>query len=132
MEARFMDKVSPEPNSGCWLWTAACDKDGYGLFKADRLQGAHRYAFELFKGEIPKGLQIDHLCKVRCCVNPDHLEAVTFQENMRRGANAQKLHCIHGHIYDERNTLRLADGSRQCRMCRRGRVRKFRSTLKVG
>ena len=81
---RFMDKVSPEPNSGCWLWTGACHGDGYGHIgiatsKPDR---AHRVAYRLFRGEIPSGMQVRHKCDVPSCVNPDHLVVGTHQDNM--------------------------------------------------
>ena len=86
-QERFMDKVSPEPNSGCWLWTGYTLK-GYGRFGAGgRSAGvvyAHRFSYEMHKGIIPVGLEIDHTCNVKSCVNPDHLEAVTHQENIQR------------------------------------------------
>jgi hypothetical protein len=75
----------PEPNSGCWLWLLAIDSSGYGrgefVGKKDR---AHRLSYQAFKGAIPDGLTIDHLCRNKCCVNPDHLDAVTLTENIRR------------------------------------------------
>jgi len=79
---RFFDKVSPEPNSGCWLWDATGDEKGYGFLKiGNRHHRAHRVSYQLHKGPIPKGMVVDHLCSVRCCVNPDHLEAVSHREN---------------------------------------------------
>lgn len=78
----FLNKVSPEPNSGCWLWTGACRSMEYGSFNGTL---AHRYSYQTFVGPIPNGLQIDHLCRVHCCVNPAHLEAVTASENSLRG-----------------------------------------------
>lgn len=76
---------------GCWEWQKAKDKDGYGLFKiGSRVEGtrrmvkAHRWAYEYFKAKIPTGLQIDHICSNKCCVNPDHLDAVTILENTQR------------------------------------------------
>lgn len=81
--ARFLDKVQPQAD-GCWLWTAA-KSDGYGLFKIGRIQHqAHRLAYEMFTGRIPSGHEIDHVCRNRSCVNPEHLEAVTRRENLRR------------------------------------------------
>lgn len=84
---RFMEKVSPEPNSGCWLWLGSEWGKGYGSFVIERGKGcqAHRAAYELFVGPIPEGLQLDHKCRVHICVNPDHLEPVTQRENTIRG-----------------------------------------------
>ena len=91
---------------------------------------AHRFSYEHFRELIPEGLQIDHLCRVRHCVNPVHMEAVTQQENIRRGKagqrtgelNLAKTHCPYGHPYDEENTyVILSTGNRQCRICRRER-----------
>lgn len=82
---RFWMKV--EFTDTCWLRTAMNDKAGYGSFNHtwDRKVPAHRYAYEFCVGPIPEGLQIDHLCRVHNCVNPDHLEPVTARENVRRG-----------------------------------------------
>ena len=119
----FMAHVSPEPNTGCWLWMGYVNRGGYGrLNRAGRgTLNAHRYAYELLTGPIPAGLQVDHLCRVRSCVNPAHLEAVTHQENIRRGDNgrhnAVKTHCPSGHLYSEANTKVNVKGSRECRVC---------------
>lgn len=84
----------------CWLWTGTLTWDGYGLFRHEgRRSGAHRFAYEFFVGPIPAGMQIDHLCRVRNCVRPDHLEPVTPGENTRRGAAALGSHCKNGHEY---------------------------------
>lgn len=78
--------VSPEPNSGCWLWTGNLSDNGYGVVEVrDRRRRAHRVAYELVHGPIPSGLEPDHLCRVRCCINPAHLEPVTRQLNTLRG-----------------------------------------------
>lgn len=83
---RFATKYLVEPNSGCWLWTAYCMPSGYGQLKAGKgMKYAHRLSYEHFKGTIPEDLEIDHLCRTRCCVNPDHLEAVPHAVNMSRG-----------------------------------------------
>jgi hypothetical protein len=88
---RFMEKVSPQPN-GCWLWTGCSIPAGYGqLWVRDRVVMAHRVSHELFKGPVPERLCIDHLCRVTSCVNPAHLEAVTYTENTRRGTNAEAI-----------------------------------------
>lgn len=125
----------PEPNSGCWLWMGNIGKAGYGTIFDVKVRRAHRVAYELFKGPIPDGLVLDHLCRVRCCVNPDHLEPVTDRENIKRGlatisaaqvaAWAKKLartHCKWGHEFTEENTSRR-DNYRLCRACKKLRNR---------
>lgn len=126
---RFMQFVSPEPNTGCWLWLGHVDRGGYGQFRVGsqtdgtrRHARAHRVAYELLRGPIPAGQTLDHLCRVRSCVNPDHLEAVSKRENILRGEsfaaiNASKTHCANGHEYTPENT-RLWRGERYCRTCR--------------
>lgn len=131
---RFWPKV--EKTETCWLWTAALSPMGYGRFRgADgRTVQAHRFCYELIRGPIPDGLDLDHLCRVRNCVRPDHLEPVTRTENWRRGlgrfnlagvtaAQRAKTHCPQGHPYDEANTRykpRPGGGvNRVCRACAR-------------
>ena len=83
---RFLLSFIPVTESGCWLWIGACERDGYAKIVVNKKRrSAHRYAYELFIGPIPHGLQLDHLCRVRCCVNPAHLEPVTGSENVMRG-----------------------------------------------
>lgn len=122
LEERFMDKVSPEPMSGCWLWLGFTNPKGYGRFRIEGKNGpvgqAHRVAYELFRGPIPSGLTLDHLCRVRSCVNPAHVEPVTAVENVRRGGNVQKPHCPQGHPLSGDN-LSLRSGQRSCRICNR-------------
>jgi hypothetical protein len=122
----FWRYVSPEPNSGCWLWTGACCGHGYGRFspKKGRMHIAHRFSYTNYVGPIPENLQIDHLCRVRSCVNPSHLEAVSARENTLRSAgvtasNYRKTHCPKGHEYDFKNTYITAIGGRRCRTCQR-------------
>ena len=135
---RFFKFVSPEPNTGCWLWTGAAQRNGYGRFGMDgRTQFAHRVAYELHIGPIPKGLHLDHLCRVRGCVNPAHLEAVTQRENTLRGdaitaRNAVKTHCLKGHAFDEANTYHYQGGFRGCRTCRKARRKASRVARKAG
>lgn len=112
----------------CWLWTGVRHTGGYGLFGGSAY--AHRYAFEFCVEPIPAGLQIDHLCRVRACVNPDHLEAVTAFENWRRGEAASAIlarqtHCKRGHEYTAANTYHRPDTphKRMCRECQRVRGR---------
>ena len=118
-KARFWSKIDIVDDDSCWLWTRGKNL-GYGLTTI-RYQNllAHRVAYELLVGQIPDGLQVDHLCRVRACCNPAHLEPVTAAENMRRsGPYSRKTHCPHGHAYDEQNTYHRADGhGRQCRAC---------------
>lgn len=87
LEQRLMEKVHFEPNSGCWLWAGADNASGYGKLAIGHSARvyAHRASYELAKGPIPDGMHLDHLCRVTCCINPDHLEPVTNRENARRG-----------------------------------------------
>lgn len=122
---RFMDYVSPEPITGCWLWSGALANGGYGAFLGpEGTVKAHRWFYEQSKGPVPDGLELDHQCRVRCCVNPDHLEPVTRQVNTLRGigpaaVNAIKTHCPKGHPLSGDNLyIRKDVGSRGCRKCR--------------
>ncbi len=113
--------------SGCWEWTASKYPSGYGaFFDGSRVNGAHRILYELVVEPIPNGLQIDHLCRNRGCINPDHLEVVTPGENTRRGSPARKTHCPQGHEYSLENTHRTTDGHRHCRACDAARHRRYR------
>ena len=91
IETRLLNKISPEPNSGCWLYLGALQPNGYARITFNgKTARAHRVSYLIFRGEIPDGLEIDHLCRVRCCVNPDHLEVVSRSINVRRGYDARK------------------------------------------
>lgn len=131
LEARFWAKVDTGGNGGCWIWTAATFPEGYGLLGIDGVPRlAHRISYELTVGPIPDGAQLDHICRVRHCVNPDHLEPITRRENIRRGVspsaiNARLTHCRRGHAFDEANT-HVANGRRTCRTCRREAARRRR------
>lgn len=137
LKMRFHEKVVIDHTTGCWLWTAAQDGHGYGQISVNgRPDKAHRLAYRIYMGEIPVGLCIDHLCRTRLCVNPEHLEPVTLAENtLRQQAaaghyNALKSHCRNGHLLSGDN-LRKNSKSRLCRTClamnnRRYRQRKAR------
>lgn len=118
---RFFSKV--QFTDTCWLWTDSHKTEGYGQFWAiDKNQLAHRWVYEFCVGPIPVGLQIDHLCRVRHCVNPDHLEPVTNRENVLRGISppaihARTTHCPRGHGYTPENTT-VRGGQRFCLACR--------------
>lgn len=145
-ERRFWRFAFPEPNSGCWLWIGYVRPDGYGSFMlGSRLDGsrqmkrAHRAAYEYFVGRIPNNLELDHVCRNRCCVNPDHLEAVARSVNVRRGASAaarklralKQTHCKNGHPFIDENTNRW-HGWRQCIVCRNIRIWRERGLPKWG
>lgn len=115
---------TPEPFSGCILWTGAVGKGGYGHLKINHITHlAHRLSFECSKGLIPDGLEIDHLCRTPMCINPAHLEAVTPQENQLRRCRLI-THCPNGHEYSPENTYwykapRSKGPERRCMACNR-------------
>lgn len=118
----------PEPMSGCWLWMMALGSDGYGRISIrGRTRLAHRASWEAHRGAIPVAMVIDHLCRNRSCVNPDHLRVTTIGENVRcgngpTGQHLRATHCIRGHAFDAINTYRYArTGWRRCRECQRTR-----------
>ena len=130
---RFFDKVIVDPETGCWTWTAARVWNGYGQFWLDgKMHRAHRVCYELIKGKIPEGLELDHTCRNRGCVNPAHLEATTHRENLRRGvsANRAKTHCPKGHPLSGDNLYVDPDGKRECRTCRAEHRRRYRAKKK--
>jgi hypothetical protein len=128
LTGRFWPKV--DRTGACWLWTAHIGKDGYGTFSIDgHHHRAHRVAWVLLHGPIPDGLQIDHLCRVRHCVNPDHLEPVTQRENILRGEGLsaqaiRRTHCRQGHEYAGANLINRRGGGRDCRACDNARCRR--------
>lgn len=120
-DERFWRKVDRAGPEDCWLWNASLTNQGYGqvwMKELGRPASAHRWAYERLVGPIPVGLSLDHLCRVRNCVNPAHLEPVTHAENMRRAAGL-KTHCPWGHEYTEENIYRGSDGTAVCRFCKK-------------
>ncbi len=122
LEERFWPKVNKSASGGCWLWTAQLSKEGYGIISktSGHPVPAHRVSYEMACGPIPEGLHIDHLCRVRACVNPAHLEAVTQGENNRRAgaATVPRTHCPQGHPYSGKNLIVRKDRiSGVCRIC---------------
>lgn len=119
-----MSYVSPEPNSGCWLWMGGLTR-GYGMaYLNGKKIKAHRAVWQMHRGPIPAGMTLDHLCRVTSCVNPNHLEPVTANENLMRGfgwgaVNRRKTACIRGHEFSGRNLHVDANGKRKCRACHR-------------
>ena len=131
----FFSKI--DRTGACWLWTAgqvgrdASQGNGYGLFyvSSGRVL-AHRWSYERFRGQIPAGMQIDHLCKVKRCVNPDHLEVVTPHENMMRQSSlpfeTRRTECVNGHDITGENRYEWR-GLVKCRQCRRNAERALRA-----
>lgn len=132
---RFIKYLKINEN-GCWQWQGAIDKDGYGFFTLNKLMSAHRASHLLFKGVINEGNQVDHLCRNRPCVNPDHLEQVTPKVNTLRSPiapaaiNSRKTHCRNGHEYTPINT-RMTRNERQCKTCYADNKRRYRQRLKA-
>jgi hypothetical protein len=143
-----IDKHAPVPDHApelgpCWLWTAYCDKYGYGRLGGsidgkDWTGLAHVLAYELLVGPVPEGLELDHLCRVPPCCNPAHLEAVPHAVNLARGtvhgifaeANAARraaTHCKRDHEFTPENTRINGQGHRECRTCKRDRMRRVRA-----
>lgn len=110
--------------NGCWVWIGRLYPNGYGQFHVRRrVTYAHRFGYETRKGKIPEGKSIDHLCRNRSCVNPEHLEAVDHIVNVRRG-NAVKKACKNGHAFNQENTWLDRYGWKHCRVCWRDKKEK--------
>ena len=130
--------IEPVTESGCWIWMGTTKDNGYGQFKWKyKALLAHRESYKTYRGQIPGALQVDHLCRVRCCVNPDHLELVSCKENVIRGTgpsatNASKTHCKRGHKFNKANTyyIKGTNDNRACRICSRIKTRERRTYAK--
>lgn len=123
--AKIESRCIPEPNTGCWLWTGFVRADGYSQahLAGYGKQYGHILSYEAHIGKVPIGLELDHLCRVRCCVNPRHLEAVTRRVNTLRGISpaarqARQTHCLRGHELSGANLYRK-NRHRYCRACHR-------------
>ena len=129
----FQKHIELDILSGCWIWKKYKNKKGYGVMgKGHKIYLSHRVSYEYFKGEIPNGLELDHLCRNRDCCNPYHLEPVTHIINLKRGIKpyrpkgkdhfeSKKTHCKNGHEFNETNTYFYKNGHRGCRQCGRDR-----------
>jgi hypothetical protein len=116
---RFQTYYEINSATGCWEWTLCLNQGGYGVFHTNNKQWkAHRFAYQILIGPIPEGLTLDHLCKNKKCVNPEHLEPVTQYVNTVRGKGSSSLYCSKGHaMFGEH--LYFNDGNRRCQKCKR-------------
>lgn len=131
MKDRFDDGYTPEPNTGCWLWTGSLTTSGYGQFSwKRRMMQAHRLSLELRGVAIPEGMVVDHVCRVRSCVNPDHLRVVTQRQNVLENSESlpakqvRRTHCPKGHPYSGDNLSKSAP-HRVCMTCKRASDRRI-------
>lgn len=141
MLARFFSKVDVKSKNLCWNWLGARAKNGYGNFGLNNKSAlSHRVSFTIFKGEIPEGLWIDHKCRNRKCVNPNHLRAVTPQVNAMENSDAssrylaERTHCNHGHEFTHENIYMKIDkvSSKRYRMCKKcDQISKTKRKLKT-
>lgn len=128
VESRIHRRLGVE----CWEWMGGRATNGYGYVSRGRARSkivAHRVVYTIYRGQIPDGLPLDHLCRNRGCVNPEHLEPVSMRENTLRGlspsaVHARKTHCIRGHEFTQENTYLSSRESRTCRECARLHERK--------
>ena len=136
LDKRFWEKVDRGAANGCWNWTASLKSRGYGRFYLNgKYHLAHRISYETLCGDVPDGLQLDHLCRNRSCVNPTHLEPVTCRENLLRGdtfnaKNASKTICPLGHAYSGVYVDKRGHTLRTCKKCRADREARRRERLR--
>lgn len=127
LPARIAIRIAIDSDTGCWNWTGSCQPNGYGRSSVGSTKWlAHRLVYTLLVGEIPCGLDLDHLCRNRRCVNPEHLEPVTRKINLLRGERANRTHCPQGHLIDGWDRLREVRVCRRCHSQRANRVRNQR------
>lgn len=133
---RIWEKIYPEPNTGCWLWGASLAGGGYGqVHYQRRTRRAHQLVFEVLVNPVPVGFDLDHLCRVRWCVNPEHLEPVTRRVNLLRGVNliwmtrANQTHCKNNHLLSA-NNVTYYKNARYCRACHLEASRRYKIKMK--
>lgn len=121
LDTYLTKKLYMEPTSGCWIWLGWVNPDGYGHIKRNKkMYMTHRYVYEKLNNPIPSNMTVDHICRVRSCCNPDHMDIVTQGENMRRSPrfNLSAIHCKRGHEFTPENSYMYKNGSRRtCRKC---------------
>jgi HNH endonuclease len=125
---RILAKVVVDDATECWVFIGGHDNHGYGrVWHLGAMRLPHRVTYEYYVAPIPFGLSLDHLCRVRACCNPTHLEPVTHHENVLRGNSVKsRTHCPQGHEFTAENTRITRQGSRSCRVCGYWKVRAYK------
>lgn len=122
---RLLAKVRVDSN-GCWIYTGALSSSGYGSIglggRGEGSGSTHVVTYTHFVGPVDAGMDLDHLCRVRACCNPEHLEPVTRTVNLVRGSRHSPTHCGNGHLRTQENTMLKSNGKRECRDCYRARA----------
>lgn len=136
IELRIAAKFSVQHETGCQIWQGSLDRHGYGqIFAGGKTFRVHRLNYILAKGELDVSVKLDHLCRNRACINPDHLDPVSDRVNILRGesfsaVNARKTHCDHGHEFSKTNTH--FSKKRNCRACACVRSRAYAAKKALG